>query len=285
MPNLNLEDLFHESGPKGMLEYLYSRLEARDLSGEEALALLGAIHQQLSHAEIKDPALFRSYAAFIEQLRVEMPEIHDYIISSQAPRGTGALRAAGTVEDAEFVDGGPAETGPSGPVHSGGFDDSVKEPEAGPGEELDKESEAEPEEEQAGAPQTYEGPEKGEAAEETSRSDAEEHDPVEQEAHEVDKRGEESPEPEPEEQEEGPEKGTDEVQPEVDEGQAEEAPAGGPDQAESAEPSVEGGGDAEGGDEGSEEAGADEAPEWPEPQESEGEETEAGVDGEMPGIE
>lgn len=82
MPISDENALFHDSGPQGVLDYLHSRLEAGDLSPEEALAMLSAVHQQLVQGQIADPRIYQSYTHFMESLHSEMPDIHDYVVSA-----------------------------------------------------------------------------------------------------------------------------------------------------------------------------------------------------------
>src|SRR5258707_11151762 len=65
-----------------MLDYLHSRLDARDLSGEEALALLSAVHEDLSKSETSDRQLYQNYSKFMESLQTTMPDIHEYVVSA-----------------------------------------------------------------------------------------------------------------------------------------------------------------------------------------------------------
>jgi len=82
MPGFENSNLFGESGPRNMLDYLQSRLAARDLSGEEALALLGAVHKELTNPVTADRGLYQKYSGFMEALQAQMPEIHAYVVSA-----------------------------------------------------------------------------------------------------------------------------------------------------------------------------------------------------------
>src|ERR1700690_2127594 len=87
MPELGYNNLFSESGPQNMLDYLQSRLAARDLSADEALAMLGAVHQELNNPANADRAAYQKYSEFMESLKVEMPDVHDYVVSAWEQRG------------------------------------------------------------------------------------------------------------------------------------------------------------------------------------------------------
>src|SRR5512143_917689 len=47
MPTSQRNPLFHLSGPEARLDYLWSRLDQRDLSQDEALALISAVHREI----------------------------------------------------------------------------------------------------------------------------------------------------------------------------------------------------------------------------------------------
>ena len=79
--------LFNQTGPKSMLDYLQSRLAARDLSAEEALAMLGAVHEELNNPASADRGVYQRYSEFMESLRTEMPDVHDYVVSAWGQRG------------------------------------------------------------------------------------------------------------------------------------------------------------------------------------------------------
>jgi hypothetical protein len=79
--------LFNQTGPQSMLDYLQSRLAARDLSAEEALAMLGAVHEELNNPANADRGAYQRYSEFMESLRTEMPDVHDYVVSAWGQRG------------------------------------------------------------------------------------------------------------------------------------------------------------------------------------------------------
>ena len=79
--------LFNQTGPQSMLDYLQSRLAARDLSAEEALAMLGAVHEELNNPANADRGVYQRYSEFMESLRTEMPDVHDYVVSAWGQRG------------------------------------------------------------------------------------------------------------------------------------------------------------------------------------------------------
>ena len=87
MPEFEYNNLFGQTGSESMLDYLQSRLAARDLSAEEALAMLGAVHQELNNPANVDRAMYQKYSEFMESLRTEMPDVHDYVVSAWGQRG------------------------------------------------------------------------------------------------------------------------------------------------------------------------------------------------------
>ncbi len=92
MPAFEYNDLFNETGPQSTLDYLQSRLAARDLSTEEALAMLGAVHEELNNPANVDRVVYQKYSEFMEALRVEMPEVHDYVVSAWKQRGENSAK-------------------------------------------------------------------------------------------------------------------------------------------------------------------------------------------------
>ncbi len=168
MPTQRLKNLFQDSGPEAKLGYLWQRLQARDLSGQEALAVLGALHEELGRAEWRNPRLYASYGQFIEALRHDMPEVHQYVLSkwgeshrrpSATPPTTSGVVAA---DEAALSDTGetkpvfvnrpsrliPApeldlgqQEGPGEPWESDGDDDAGgPESRGGPGQGVDRPS-------------------------------------------------------------------------------------------------------------------------------------------------
>src|SRR5512138_2768429 len=73
------DELFHQAAPEESLDYLWGRLQDRDLSGEEALALLSAVHRQLGTERAGDPGVYLAYTRFMESLSHELPLVHDYV--------------------------------------------------------------------------------------------------------------------------------------------------------------------------------------------------------------
>ncbi|MCL4530295.1 MAG: hypothetical protein M1282_12880, partial [Chloroflexi bacterium] len=105
-------DLFKDSGAKGILDYLQSRLDARDLSSEEALAMLGAVHEELSRGQPEDRSIYRDYSGFMEALHDEMPDVHDYVVSAWAERGVKDTSQETDSDDAaDEGEGGAEEAG------------------------------------------------------------------------------------------------------------------------------------------------------------------------------
>lgn len=78
---LQLDELFRAAGPEDALDYLWGRLQDRDLAPDEALALLSAVHYELSAAPASEPKVYLGYARFMESLSREMPIVHDYVVA------------------------------------------------------------------------------------------------------------------------------------------------------------------------------------------------------------
>ncbi len=73
--------LFHIPGPGATLDYLWSRLGNRDLSQDEALAMISAVHRQLGQAKAEDPSVYASYSRFMQSLGRQMPVVHDFVVA------------------------------------------------------------------------------------------------------------------------------------------------------------------------------------------------------------
>ncbi len=113
------DELFHEPGPEEALNYLWGRLQDRDLSGEEALALLGAVHRQLGSERAGDPKVYFAYTRFMESLSREMPLVHDYVVARWIENRRSARREtrdSGDPEPGSMDEDGPAAVPASTPV-------------------------------------------------------------------------------------------------------------------------------------------------------------------------
>jgi hypothetical protein len=80
IPEFN--NLFRDSGPQGMLELLFSKIEADDLSADEALAMLSAVHKELGQRAGTDTKAFQLYASFMKLLQKEKPDVYNHVVSS-----------------------------------------------------------------------------------------------------------------------------------------------------------------------------------------------------------
>jgi hypothetical protein len=74
--------LFHRPGPEATLQYLWSRLQSRDLTGAEALAMLGALHHDLGQSKAQEPKVYCAYSRFMESLDKQMPAVHHYVVAA-----------------------------------------------------------------------------------------------------------------------------------------------------------------------------------------------------------
>ena len=124
MPGVEYNNLFSETGPRNMLEYLQSRLVARDLSADEALAMLSAVHEELNDPANMDRGVYQKYSEFMETLRTEMPDVHAYVVSAWERRGENREKAH---EEVERTDDDVEGDELSGPQDS----ESVKESKSG----------------------------------------------------------------------------------------------------------------------------------------------------------
>jgi hypothetical protein len=103
MPNPDFNELFHDSGVQGILDFLLSKLEVNDLSPDEALAMLSAVHGELDEGVTKDPKTFKSYKDFMVFLQRERPEIYNHVVSAWN-RGNEKAPAEDPISDTNFED-------------------------------------------------------------------------------------------------------------------------------------------------------------------------------------
>ncbi len=75
-------NLFHGSNSQEILNYFLSRLQAGDLSSEEALAMLSAIHADLGKGSLADPRVYQSYSSTMKSLQQSMPKVYEYVVST-----------------------------------------------------------------------------------------------------------------------------------------------------------------------------------------------------------
>lgn len=283
---LNHNDLFHESDPRELLDYLGKRLAARDLSSEEALAMLGSLHEALSAQKI-DPQTYLKYSEFMENLRQQMPQVYNFVADSWNKRG-GSDRTTGDEGLAEADQTEKAEEGASSSKieSQSRLDDSVAEAhEELEGGEAEDESEGgerdeQPETDEKGGPQDEDqedSEEELESQKEARQEESEEGDEGESKENESE-REDESEEPEQEVNEEQRENENDKEAERGEEGA--DADAG----------EESDGLEEDGGDEGEAEPterggeGGQEESEWPEMEEPGPEEPIEGEEGNMPAI-
>ncbi len=74
--------IFHRSDSQEILNYLNLRLKAGDLSDEEALAILSAVHAELGKGSSTDPRVYRLYNYTLKSLQQAMPSVYDYIVAT-----------------------------------------------------------------------------------------------------------------------------------------------------------------------------------------------------------
>jgi len=92
IPEFN--DLFHNSGAQGILDFLLSKLEANNLSPDEALAMLSAVHEELGEGSGTDPKVYQSYNGLMKLLQREKPEVYEYVVSAWNQRNKTASAEA-----------------------------------------------------------------------------------------------------------------------------------------------------------------------------------------------
>ena len=294
MPISQHSNLLQRAGPDATMSYLWSRLGNRDLSQDEALALIGAVHHQLGQARAEDPRLYSSYSRFMESLNRQMPVVHDFVVAKWSESRYAGRRERRDGQDnlpepeaeAELTDSQPAgaHVEPVQAVRSDQAAEELKgeEPQE-PGEGGEDE---EPETRDAAAESIKEGREAGDEAEQDNEPEDEaadeKEDAQEEETEEIeDSTKGEAAEEEGQETEDAESKNDESEQAESEESEGGEEPEteeeSEPEESESPEPEGKG---METGEHGGEEEG--ELPEEEElepPEPLEGEEGEEGVEG------
>src|SRR6266545_5518127 len=77
----NHRDLFFHSATSGKLDLFQSLLDSKDLTFEEALALLSAVHAELEQPKAHPSSMYIHYAEMVESLHQQMPEVHDQVVN------------------------------------------------------------------------------------------------------------------------------------------------------------------------------------------------------------
>ena len=74
--------LFHGSGSQELLNYFFSRLQACDISLEEALAIMSAVYADLGKRSSTGPRLYQLYSGAMKSLQHSIPDVYDYVVST-----------------------------------------------------------------------------------------------------------------------------------------------------------------------------------------------------------
>jgi hypothetical protein len=77
----DFKNFFIDSGPQEILNYINLRIQAGDLTSEEALALLSAVHAELGNRFSVNTRVYLSYTRTMKSMQKALPEIYDYVVS------------------------------------------------------------------------------------------------------------------------------------------------------------------------------------------------------------
>ncbi len=273
----NHQDLFHQSDPGDVLDYLQKRLSAHDLSPAETLAMIGSVHEALSSAKA-DRRTYQKYSEFMEALRLQMPEVYAQVVRVWLSRTAGGEAS----EPMESLEPDSVKTPASGEVSARvGGQTPVDEMQVEEHEELEGgESEEQADQSESDEKADLQAEDKSEAADQAEEEN-DEAEPEEKELAEPEDNEEEPEEKEPEPADEETE------EPEAEEEQAESEPEAEESDSTESEPQESESGEEEGGDapeqEGAED-GKESESEWPEMEESSPEEPVEGEEGNTPAI-
>src|SRR6266540_2805011 len=109
----NHRDLFIHSDISHKLDLFQSLLDSKDLTFDEALALLSAVHAELRHPKVHPSSMYIRYAEAVESLHQQMSDVHDQVVNAwQAKRGiihSGKNSVEANEEPVEAVEKGEEE--------------------------------------------------------------------------------------------------------------------------------------------------------------------------------
>src|SRR5512146_3145998 len=87
-------DLFVHAATPGKLDLFHSLLDAKELTFDEALALLSAVHVDLEKPKAHPSSMYMRYAETFETFHQQMPDVHDQVVNAwRAKRGIVSLKA------------------------------------------------------------------------------------------------------------------------------------------------------------------------------------------------
>jgi len=161
--------LFQQSNVTDRMSLFQSLLDSHELTQDEALALLGAIHADLRQSQGQDGTIYARYARVMESLHSEMPDVHQYVVANWQMPHTEAdplddssntepnikqsqetkSEAADKPEITEGVEGGELEESKEFPEEEEESEEESEETEETDEEEPETEEETEAESEEA----------------------------------------------------------------------------------------------------------------------------------------
>jgi hypothetical protein len=74
--------IFHSGDSEELLNYVNLRLIAGDLSREEVLAMMSAVHAELGKGSTSDPRVYQLYSNTLKTIQQTMPTVYDYIVAT-----------------------------------------------------------------------------------------------------------------------------------------------------------------------------------------------------------
>src|ERR1051325_10518132 len=78
----NRHDLFRRSGTSDKLTLFQSLLDSKELTSDQALALLTAIRNELEQPQQRSSSHYRQYAKAIESLHRSMPDVYEQVVDA-----------------------------------------------------------------------------------------------------------------------------------------------------------------------------------------------------------
>ncbi len=75
-------NLFRNSDTTDKLNLLQSLLDSKDLTSEQAFALLNIVRTELEQSQRRNSSVYRRYSGVMESLRKQMPEVYEQVVNT-----------------------------------------------------------------------------------------------------------------------------------------------------------------------------------------------------------
>jgi hypothetical protein len=216
----NHRDLFVHAATPGRLDWFQSLLDTKELTFEEALALLSAVHVELEKPKAHPSSMYMRYAEAIEIFHQQMPEVHDQVVDAWRAKRKANL-VQGIVETQEKLERSDGDD-----VDASAEDGRIEEPAKSDHQTIhppESKEEIETEVKETEEEEPEEEPETEEKEESEENEEGEEREELEKEPEEEEREETEEPDEKEEKQEENEEQEEAEEEKEQEAGEESEA--------------------------------------------------------------